>query len=67
MAKAGRKLLYDEPMLGYNVKLNPTQARKARRIGNGNMADGVRKSLNDAPWPLINQAENIKSQIKKSS
>lgn len=51
METKGRKRISDEPLDGYNVRLTPTQARKARRLGSGVMAEGVRKALDDAEWP----------------
>ncbi len=60
MKKAGRKRIYDEPMFGYNIRLTAAQARKARRLGDGNMAEGVRIALNDAPWvPITKPAHSI--------
>jgi len=51
MPKRGRKRIYTDPMDSYNVRMTPTQARKARKLGNGNMGEGARKALDDAPWP----------------
>lgn len=45
MEKTGRKTIYDEPMDGYNIRLTASQAIKARRLGHGNMAEGVRFAL----------------------
>lgn len=45
MEKTGRKTIYDEPMDGYNIRLTASQAIKARRLGHGNMAVGVRFAI----------------------
>lgn len=51
MVKTGRKRVYEDPMDVYTVRLTATHARKARRIGAGNLGQGLRDALDAAPWP----------------
>jgi len=42
----GRPRLDQEaPMDGYNVRLTSWHARAARTLGNGNMAEGIRRAI----------------------
>lgn len=46
--KVGRPLLHaiqDSPMDAYNVRITAWHARKARKLGDGNLALGVRKAI----------------------
>lgn len=51
MATRGRRRIYEYVMDVYNVRLNANQARKARRLGDDNMGEGVRRALDLMPWP----------------
>ena len=48
---AGRLRLFDDPMAGYNVRLTAAHARKARKIGCGNMGEGIRRAIEQAQIP----------------
>lgn len=51
MATTGRKRIYDDPMGVYNIRLTGAHAIKARRIGKGNVGQGVRACVEQAPMP----------------
>ena len=48
---SGRRRLFDDPMCGYNVRLTAAHARKARKLGDGNMGEGIRLAIEAAKLP----------------
>jgi len=47
----GRKRLYEDPMGVYNIRLTGAHAIKARRIGKGNVGQGIRACVEQATVP----------------
>ena len=64
-----RPRLFGDPMSGYNVRLTAAMAIKARRLGNGNMGEGIRIALMQAektPQPVKTAGEGSQQREQET-
>ena len=61
---AGKPALYNEPMERYNVTLDKQTVMALKKLGNGNLSDGIRKAGQAIISPKVTDGSQFESLDK---